>query len=108
MHSAYDALIQDNTITQSDPAGREFRLLVLASSGDDDTIQGNSFGGGAGQIGNEITYSTGSGQFIGINDPEVIIAESTYSLLFEGRPSAVSADGRLLVINGLRAVRPRS
>ena len=46
---------------------------------------------------------TGSGQFVGINDPEVILAESSYGVLFEGRPAAISADGRLLVLTDLRA-----
>ncbi len=103
LHSASGALIQGNHVTQSDPAGREFRLVVLANTGHDDTIQENTFGGGAGQIGDEVTYFTGSGQFNGINDPEVILAESSYSVLFEGRPAAISADGRLLVLTNLRA-----
>ncbi len=42
-------------------------------------------------------------QFGGINDPEVILAESSYGVLFEGRPGAISADGRLLVLTDLRA-----
>ena len=86
-----------------DPSGREFRLVNLASSGYNNTIDENSFGGGAGQIGNELSYSAGSGQFAGINDPEVILAESSYAVLFEGRPGAVSADGRLLVLPDVRA-----
>ncbi len=102
LHSSYGALIEGNQVTQSDPAGREFRLVILASSGYGDTIQGNSFGGGAGQVGDELTYDSGSGHFNGINDPEVIIAEPTYGVLFAGRPSAVSADGRLLVLTDLR------
>lgn len=103
LHSSYGALIAGNTVTQSDPAGREFRLVVLARSGYGATIQGNSFGGGAGQVGDEMTYNSGSGAFNGINSPEVIMAEPTYGILFAGRPSAVSADGRLLVLTNLRA-----
>ncbi len=53
--------------------------------------------------GNEWDYSSATGQFYGINDPEVITAESTYGVLFEGRPGAVSADGRLLVLPNVRA-----
>jgi hypothetical protein len=103
LHSSFGASIQGNQVSQADPAGREFRLVVLAISGHDDSIQGNMFGGGAGQVGDEVTYDAGSGQFIGINDPEVIIAESTYGVLFEGRPSAAAADGRLLVLGDLSA-----
>jgi hypothetical protein len=102
LHSAFDALIEGNQVTQSDAAGSEFRLVVLANSGYDDTIQGNTFGGGAGQIGDEMTYDSGSDQFNGINSPEVILAESSYTVLFEGRPAAISADGRLLVLTDLR------
>jgi hypothetical protein len=75
----------------------------MAVSGYDNLIQGNSFGGGAGQLGSEVTYSAGNGQFWGINDPEVILAESNYGTLFEGRPGAVSGDGRLLVLPQVRA-----
>ena len=90
-------------MSQADPAGREFRLVVLASSGYDDTIAGNTFGGGAGQIGGEVSYDSSIAQFGGINDPEVILPESNYGVLFEGRPGAISADGRLLVLPNLRA-----
>ena len=95
-------MIEGNQVSQADPAGREFRLVVLAVSGFDNTIKDNSFGGGAGQIGNEMTYSVATGQFAGINDPEVIVPESTYGVLFEGRPGAISADGRLIVLPNLR------
>ena len=98
LHSPHDVTIEGNQVTQSDPAGREFRLVDLAVSGYDNVIESNKFGGGAGQIGDEVTYSSSTGQFYGINDPEVILAESTYGVLFEGRPGAISADGRLLVL----------
>jgi hypothetical protein len=103
LYTPHDVTLERNQVTQSDAAGREFRLVNLAVSGFDDVIEGNTFGGDAGQIGNEFTYSPGTGQFYGINDPEVITAESSYGVLFEGRPGAVSADGRLLVLPDLRA-----
>ena len=103
LHSPHDVIVQGNQVTQSDPAGREFRLVSMAVSGYDNLIQGNSFGGGAGQLGNEVTYSAVNGQFGGINDPEIIMAESSYGVLFEGRPGAVSGDGRLLVLPQVRA-----
>ena len=91
-----------NQVSQVDPAGREFRLVVLANSGFDNTIENNSFGGGAGQIGDELSYSRKSGAILGINSPEVILAESTYGVVFEGRPAAISGDGLLLVLPNLR------
>ncbi len=103
LHSPHDVYLADNQVSQADPDGREFRLVVLAVSGFDDTIVGNSFGGGAGSVGNEVGFSEQTDQFGGLNDPEVILAESTYGVLFEGRPAAISADGRLLVLSNLRA-----
>ena len=75
---------------------------MLASSGFDDTIEDNSVGGGVGQLGNEMGYAANPGQFGGINAPEVILAESSYGVLFEGRPAAISADGQLLVLSDVR------
>ena len=103
LHSSHDVTIMDNQVTQSDPAGREFRLVVMAVSGYDNVIEGNTFAGGVGANGNEWTYLPASGEFYGINDPEVILAESSYGVLFEGRPGAVSSDGRLLVLPDVRA-----
>jgi len=103
LHTPHDVLLEGNQVTQSDPNGREFRLVNFAVSGFNDAIEGNSFGGGAGQIGDEVAYSAVTGQFGGINDPEVILAESSYGVLFEGRPGAISGDGRLLVLPNLRA-----
>ncbi len=48
VHSPQDLVLAGNQVTQADPAGCEFRLIVLAESGYDDTIEDNSFGGGAG------------------------------------------------------------
>jgi hypothetical protein len=103
LHSPHDVLLEGNIVSQADPDGREFRLVILAGSGFNNTIENNSFGGNAGQIGNEDSYDAGSGQFGGINDPEVMLMESGYSILFEGRPGAISADGQLLVLPNLRA-----
>jgi hypothetical protein len=103
LHSPHDVVVAANQVSQSDPAGREFRLVNLAGSGSLNRIEGNTFGGGAGQIGDEVTYDGSTGQFGGINDSEVILAESSYGVLFEGRPGAISADGRLVVLTGLRA-----
>ena len=65
LHSPHDVFVEGNQVSQSDPAGREFRLVVLANSGFDNTIEDNSFGGGAGQIGNEMSYSSADGAILG-------------------------------------------
>jgi hypothetical protein len=103
LHAPHDCVLDGNRVSQSDPNGREFRLVNLAESGFNNTIENNSFGGGAGQIGDELSFSASSGGFTGINDPEVILAETGYGVLFEGRPGAISADGRLLVLPAVRA-----
>jgi len=103
LHSPHDCVVQGNQVLQSDANGREFRLVNLAASGYNNSIEDNSFGKGAGQVGNEVSYSATSGQYAGINDPEIILAESSAAVLFEGRPAAVSADGRLLVLPDVRA-----
>jgi hypothetical protein len=100
VQTPHDVVLEGNQVTQSDPTGREFRLVNFAGSGFDDTIENNSFTGG--QSGGDLSYSTATAQFIGINDPEVILAESSYGVLFEGRPSAISADGRLVVLSMVR------
>jgi len=103
LQSPHDVLLKGNQVTQSIAGGLEFRLVVLAGSGFDNTIEDNSFGGGGGQLGNELSYNSGAGQFVGINDPEVILAESGYGVLFEGRPGPISSDGRLLILPNVRA-----
>ncbi len=103
LHTPHDVLIEGNSVSQVDANGREFRLVVLSLGGYDNTILDNSFGGGAGQIGNEVSYWVATNQFGGINSPEVILPESGYGVVFEGRPAAISADGLLLVLTNLRA-----
>ena len=98
----HDLVLSGNNVSQVDPAGLELRLIVLANSGFDNTIENNVVGGGVGTTGNEMTFDTSSAQFDPINAPEVILAESNCGVLFEGRPAAVSADGRLLVLSQVR------
>ena len=92
-------------MTQSDPKGREFRLVILAVSGVNNAIEDNSFGGGAGQVGDEMSYDAGSGQFTGINDPEGDRRAEHYGgvPIQKGGRRRYRPDGRLLVITGLRA-----
>ena len=94
----HDVTLTSNHVFQAAAGGTTFRLVNLAESGYDDTIVGNTFIGG--QVGDEVTYvktSATSGDYEGINDSEVILAEPK-DFLFEGSPAAVSADGRTLVL----------
>ena len=49
LDSPHDVTLADNQVTQSDAGGREFRLVVMAVSGYDNVIEGNTFGGGSGR-----------------------------------------------------------
>jgi hypothetical protein len=80
----------------------EFRLLNFAGSGYNNTVEDNTFGGGAGSNGNDVSYSPGQNPFFfGVNGPEVMLEESN-AVLFEGRPGAISSDGRVIVLPGVR------
>ncbi len=102
VYSSHDVILSGNHVSQVDPAGLEFRLIVLANSGFDNTIENNVVGGGVGTTGTEMTFDTSTAQFDPINAPEVILAEASCGVLFEGRPAAVSADGQLLVLSQVR------
>ena len=65
VHSAHDVVVEGNYVSQSNPAGREFRLIVLANSGFDNTVRDNSVGGGVGQLGNEMDYAANHGAIRG-------------------------------------------
>ncbi|MGO9596466.1 MAG: hypothetical protein ACLP7Q_00415 [Isosphaeraceae bacterium] len=98
---AHDSMIEGNQVTQSAINGTEFRLINFAGSGYNNTVQSNSFGGGAGATGNDVSYDSGLKQFFGLNDPEVMLEESN-AVLFEGRLGAISTDGRVIVLPGVR------
>jgi fibronectin type 3 domain-containing protein len=92
----HDMNFQSNQVSQSDPHGVEFRLLLInTSSSFNDIVSNNTFTGG--QVGNELTYLTSSGTYKGINDPEIIMAEG-YSVDYEGPVGAVSGDGWVLIL----------
>jgi len=98
---AHDVLVQDNTVTQSAANGTELRLVNFANSGYNDVVEDNSFGGNAGTSGSDFNYNSGTGQFGGLNDPEVMLEENN-GLIFEGRLGAVSTDGRLISLLNVR------
>jgi hypothetical protein len=105
-HSPHDLVLSGNHVTQSDATGTEFRLVNFAVSGYNDLVQDNTFGGGAGATGNDVSYDRGASpnRFTdGLNDNEVILEENN-AVDFEGRLGAVSADGRVAVLPGVREI----
>ena len=57
-----------------------------------------------GQIGSEVTYAVDRADSLTASTiPRSCLPRARYGVLFEGRPGAISADGRLLVLPDLRA-----
>jgi hypothetical protein len=109
IHSPHDLLLQGNHITQLATAGYLFRLVVFSTGGSDNTIEGNWFSGGnVGFMGQQETYEDAAspptfaaGAGFG---PEIVLQEPIYTVYFEGVPSAISTDGRELVLPNVRSV----
>ena len=59
-NNPHDLTFDSNIVSQQDSNGHVFRLINIAGSGFNDTISNNTFGGGGGQMGNEVTYNTGA------------------------------------------------
>jgi Fibronectin type III domain len=97
----HDVLLQGNTVTQSASPATLFRLVNFAGYGFNDVVETNSFGGNAGEVGDEDYYDAGSDSFGGLNDPEVMLEEQN-GIVFEGRAGAVSSDGLLVVMPEVR------
>lgn len=88
-HRTHDLVVQDNQIhPESGPTTKTWRFLVLTQSGVDDLVSGNTV---------ENVGPRNDDKIPGDNAPEIILTES-YSLHFEGKPSAVSASGRILAL----------
>ncbi len=86
-HFTHDLVLQDNTVQPVGPSGRTWRFLVLTGTGDNDLVAGNTVVG----IGPKDTDTTS------VNAAEIVLNES-YSLHFEGKPLAISPDGRIVQI----------
>lgn len=86
-HRTHDLIVRGNDARSEGLSGKTWRFLVMTVSGANDLVSGNTI------------------QDVGPRDddtrqdnaPEIILTEA-YRLRFEGKPQAVAADGRLLVI----------
>ncbi|HWE40636.1 MAG TPA: hypothetical protein VG406_29085 [Isosphaeraceae bacterium] len=88
VHRTHDLVVAGNRARPVAPAGKTWRFLVLTESGSHDIIKDNEVVG----IGPRDDDPGPNA-----NAPEIVLTEA-YSLHFEGRPSALSADGRLVAI----------
>jgi hypothetical protein len=87
-HGTHDIVVRKNRTHLVAPAGKTWRFLVLTGTGAGDRIEENHVEG----IGPRDDDSIPSA-----NAPEIILTES-YRLHFEGKPLAISADGRIVQI----------
>lgn len=86
-HFTHDLVLRGNVVAPASDAGKTWRFLVLTGTGDGDVIEGNTVRG----IGQRDTDT------VNLNAAEVVLTEA-YGLRFEGRPLALSADGRILQV----------
>ena len=71
-------------MTQQSPDGVECRLENMSTTGYNNIVEYNSFGGNAGSIADYDSWFDGG--LIGVNDPEVMLEEGSYAVLFAGPP----------------------
>jgi hypothetical protein len=87
-HHTHDLVLKDNRARSEPPSGKTWRFLVLTGSGTDDVVADNRVEGVGPRDDDAIPSA---------NAPEIILTES-YRLHFEGRPTALAAEGRVLQI----------
>jgi len=86
-HSTHDLILQRNMASPVGPSGRTWRFLVLTGTGDGDLVSENAVVG----------IGPRDGDAEATNAAEIILTES-YSVQFEGTPSAISGDRRIVQI----------
>ena len=88
----HDLIVKDNRVKPEPGSGKTWRFLVLAGFGADDVIEGNTVSNVGPRDGDGIPDA---------NAAEIVLTES-YGLSFEGKPSAVSPGGHVLVVPGMQ------
>ncbi|MFO0953933.1 MAG: hypothetical protein U0835_22805 [Isosphaeraceae bacterium] len=97
-HDPHDMIVRGNTAGSEPGSGKTWRFLLLTVRGAADRVESNTISG----IGPRDDDTIPS-----MNQPEIILTES-YHLRFEGKPAAVSADGRLVKIHRLPGEAPQT
>jgi hypothetical protein len=87
-HYTSDLLVEKNKVQSVGPSGKTWRFVVLTNRGHGDVVRDNTVVG---------VGPRDDDKCPNMNAPEVILTES-YRLHFEGRPSGLSAGGRILTI----------
>ncbi len=84
----HDLLIRGNRLSAPAPNGKTWRFLILVGFGQNDRIENNTVEGVGSRDDDTVPFN---------NSPEVILSES-YTISYEGRVMATSADGKVLRI----------
>ena len=87
-HYTHDVLIARNRVQVDRPSGKTWRFLVLTQRGAHDIVTDNQVVGIGAREDDPIPHP---------NAPELILTEA-YRLHFEGKPAAISPDGRVVAI----------
>jgi len=95
-HSPHDFRLAENVVEPRPQAGKLWRFLVLTNRGAFVEVYENQIRGVGPRDDDAREHP---------NAPEILLTES-YRLKFEGRPSAVSSDGRLITIATPQGERP--
>lgn len=98
LHDPHDVVVRKNVARSVAPAGKTWRFLLFTNHGYADRVEQNTIEG----IGPRDDDTIPS-----MNEPEIILTES-YRLWFEGRPAAVSPDGRVVRVGRLPGEAPRT
>jgi hypothetical protein len=96
-HNLHDLVVRGNTTKQVEPAGKTWRFLVMTGWGCNLLVEKNTIAGVGPRDDDTIPF---------MNAPETILTES-YRLRFEGKPSALSTDGRVLGVAELQGDAPQ-
>ena len=97
VHDPHDVLARNNTIRPVGASGKTWRFLIFTGRGAYDRVENNTIEQVGPRDDDVVPFD---------NQPETILTES-YHVRYEGKPSAISADGRLVRVGVLPGEPPR-
>ncbi len=97
VHDPHDVSARNNTIRPVAPHGKTWRFLLFTGRGAYDRVENNTIEHIGPRDDDLVTFD---------NQPETMLTES-YHVRYEGKPAAVSADGRFVKVGKLPGELPR-
>ncbi len=85
-HNVHDIVIRGNRLSSPEPSGKTWRFLVFTGAGVQDRVEQNTMEGVGARDDDTIPW---------MNEPEMILTEG-YSVKYEGKVFAMSADGKVV------------